>query len=656
MSVAFFGEPGERSYAKRCSEGRGDITGFPDSNVTPTHAIASSLPCNSTSTDDKQYHLMDDASDLTVTQDIYHKTNGIGPEDVTPGESHSDPVVPVSEESGVATCSDGEPTFGALMSAAAGDTVVVKGTGGSSRENVDFPSESTAQKSGHFEAQSQTRGDEQVVGRSPENENTQSVSFSNSKDTCCNTEVERSRGVDGSVLGCVMKPSHIELDEEDVRLAMTVFLECLCEYNKDEPVLTSPFHSHRIPNVTVESYLQRIVKYGSLCGETLTVSLMLLIKYSYLVKHPVNFYNVHRLLITGALLAAKLRDDLFFSNEFFGRIGGIGLSEMNKLEVCFYEASEWDMWIDEEEYRKLAALLMRIASELRRNDNKVDKETLKGIQKRYWTELLQPWKASFEAATELRREHTKWCVAENWRYVASSSQLYFQETNPSSTLVQRVTKFPSSAFTRPSYPSQSETVGECRGDSSGFGILRRTERALHVGPSSMVASVTDPNGPAHSNGCKDKCCQDGGESYSQGYHSIYGHSVNSFSGSSQGIGVAVGTWGSVSYSGAYNAFGGGRCSYSHAGSSSRNSRHFCASPVGAELSANDALKTDPQKGFACGGLMPPIKPLVAHNCPPKRIKDASGQAARASAAASAASAGKTVGKKRGKPEHYQDYR
>ena len=45
--------------------------------------------------------------------------------------------------------------------------------------------------------------------------------------------------------------------------------------------------------------------------------------------------NVHRVVITGILLAAKFFDDAYYNNAYYAKVGGVLVSEMNGLEVDF---------------------------------------------------------------------------------------------------------------------------------------------------------------------------------------------------------------------------------------------------------------------------------------------------------------------------------
>ncbi|XP_057510202.1 cyclin-U4-1-like [Actinidia eriantha] len=50
---------------------------------------------------------------------------------------------------------------------------------------------------------------------------------------------------------------------------------------------------------------------------------------------PIDSFNVHRLLITSVMVAAKFMDDMYYNNAYYAKVGGISTAEMNFLEVHF---------------------------------------------------------------------------------------------------------------------------------------------------------------------------------------------------------------------------------------------------------------------------------------------------------------------------------
>lgn len=112
----------------------------------------------------------------------------------------------------------------------------------------------------------------------------------------------------------------------------------------------SRFHSSRIPPVAVSDYYRRIVKYSQCSPEVLLLSLIFMRRYSEKMSIPVTFRNAHRLMIVSTLVAAKLHDDIFFSNSYYAAIGGLPVKEMTDLEMDFLVSLEFVTAVSVEEF------------------------------------------------------------------------------------------------------------------------------------------------------------------------------------------------------------------------------------------------------------------------------------------------------------------
>lgn len=96
------------------------------------------------------------------------------------------------------------------------------------------------------------------------------------------------------------------------------------------------FHGQRAPAISVEQYVERIFKYAN-CSPSCFV-----VAYAYLDRFihqqpgiPITSLNVHRLLITSVMVAAKFLDDSYYNNAYYGKVGGVKTQEMNRLELEF---------------------------------------------------------------------------------------------------------------------------------------------------------------------------------------------------------------------------------------------------------------------------------------------------------------------------------
>ncbi|XP_038906836.1 cyclin-U4-1-like [Benincasa hispida] len=98
----------------------------------------------------------------------------------------------------------------------------------------------------------------------------------------------------------------------------------------------SAFHGLTRPSISLQSYLERIFKYANCSNSCFIVAYVYLDRFAQRQPLlPINSYNVHRLLITSVLVAAKFMDDSCYNNAFYARVGGISTREINFLEVDF---------------------------------------------------------------------------------------------------------------------------------------------------------------------------------------------------------------------------------------------------------------------------------------------------------------------------------
>ncbi|XP_024994866.1 cyclin-U1-1-like [Cynara cardunculus var. scolymus] len=96
------------------------------------------------------------------------------------------------------------------------------------------------------------------------------------------------------------------------------------------------FHGVRPPAISIPKYLDRIYKYTNCSPACFVVGYVYIDRLVH--KHPgslVVSLNVHRLLVTSIMLAAKILDDVHYNNAFYARVGGVTNAELNRLEMEF---------------------------------------------------------------------------------------------------------------------------------------------------------------------------------------------------------------------------------------------------------------------------------------------------------------------------------
>ncbi|KAF9356118.1 hypothetical protein BGX26_005703 [Mortierella sp. AD094] len=73
----------------------------------------------------------------------------------------------------------------------------------------------------------------------------------------------------------------------------------------------------------------------------------------------INSFNIHRLLITCIMVAAKFTSDHFYSNARYAKVGGLSLLELNQLELEFLFTTRFELNVKVEELQKVGNSLLR---------------------------------------------------------------------------------------------------------------------------------------------------------------------------------------------------------------------------------------------------------------------------------------------------------
>lgn len=111
--------------------------------------------------------------------------------------------------------------------------------------------------------------------------------------------------------------------------------EKLLEATKKQEKITV-FHGLRAPNLSIRSYIDRIFKYSNCSPSCFTLAYVYIDRFIHQQPEvPITSLNVHRLLITSVMVAAKFVDDAFFNNAYYAKVGGVSTLEMNRLELEF---------------------------------------------------------------------------------------------------------------------------------------------------------------------------------------------------------------------------------------------------------------------------------------------------------------------------------
>mmetsp|Transcript_27799 Transcript_27799/g.80607 ORF Transcript_27799/g.80607 Transcript_27799/m.80607 type:complete len:304 (-) Transcript_27799:632-1543(-) len=129
-----------------------------------------------------------------------------------------------------------------------------------------------------------------------------------------------------------------------------------------KPQRPTMFHARTPPPISIEDYLARLAEYYNCSDACLVLALVYIdraVKYQpQLVIGPL---NVHRMLAVALMLAAKFHDDVYYSNSYYGKVAGMSVTEMNRLEETFLKMLRWKLLVQPVEYEMIVDHVLRAA-------------------------------------------------------------------------------------------------------------------------------------------------------------------------------------------------------------------------------------------------------------------------------------------------------
>lgn len=114
--------------------------------------------------------------------------------------------------------------------------------------------------------------------------------------------------------------------------------------------VTTRFDCVYPPDVSVHEYLTRLYDHMRCSPECYVLSMIYINRLMELNSElALSVTNVHRLLLTTVVVAAKFFDDKYCANDYYARIGGLATKELNSLEARFLEMVGWKVYVSQEE-------------------------------------------------------------------------------------------------------------------------------------------------------------------------------------------------------------------------------------------------------------------------------------------------------------------
>jgi hypothetical protein len=140
--------------------------------------------------------------------------------------------------------------------------------------------------------------------------------------------------------------------------------------------IITKFHALRPPSIGIRDYLERINKYANCSPECLVLMLIYIDRLIQKNSLVLSSLNVHRIVITAVMIAAKFFDDQYFNNAYYAKVGGMPCAEVNSLELEFLFSIKFSLHVSTEVYSKYFEVL---ANHMLCSVSTVGNDTTRGV-------------------------------------------------------------------------------------------------------------------------------------------------------------------------------------------------------------------------------------------------------------------------------------
>lgn len=132
------------------------------------------------------------------------------------------------------------------------------------------------------------------------------------------------------------------------------------EFNPEDP-----FSRQNPSKVTLQYFFGRIRRYSQIEKSTLIIILIYIDRVCITSGIILNPHNIHRIILGCLILAIKYNEDVYYNNEYYAKIGGVPLDEINTLEYKSFELIEQNLFISDDIFEKYLAYIIHYDDEKR---------------------------------------------------------------------------------------------------------------------------------------------------------------------------------------------------------------------------------------------------------------------------------------------------
>ena len=112
------------------------------------------------------------------------------------------------------------------------------------------------------------------------------------------------------------------------------------------------FYLEEIPPVSLDDYVQRLVKYTEMNISNLILSVIYIDHFCVKFNYALSYNSIYRLLLISTYLSLKYNEDNYLSPKIYADLAGISLQDLNNLEYQMCVALDFSFFVNSDYYQQ----------------------------------------------------------------------------------------------------------------------------------------------------------------------------------------------------------------------------------------------------------------------------------------------------------------
>eukprot|EP00759_Apiculatamorpha_spiralis_P031708 PhF_6_TR33550/c2_g1_i3/m.48926 len=160
-----------------------------------------------------------------------------------------------------------------------------------------------------------------------------------------------------AISGIIIPTNSSEQVNSIIPKQVATALTCLCYPTETLSSMCCPFYA-KSTTLSLEQYMvDRMAKYSFASEECYVLTLVLVHRWAK-ATGSLTHHTVHRVTLTAFLISIKMHQDMFYSDRYYAKVGGVEIKDLLWMEGKFLQDVKWTLWVDPTVYRSCAQCIV----------------------------------------------------------------------------------------------------------------------------------------------------------------------------------------------------------------------------------------------------------------------------------------------------------